>query len=132
MKRIPKIIVMMLLTITTLLEMTSCATNRVTETEIKTSAEEVTQLQKQQKNISIPEQTETVVKEDSFATIVSFGDTLCHKPVSNEAYDEETGFYDFSSMFKYVEKYFQLSEGEWVGVYCGVIVRAGIKGRMYW
>lgn len=109
MKRIPKIMVVMLLTITTLLEMTSCATNRVTETEIKSSAEEVTQLQKQQKTISIPEQTETVAKEDSFATIVSFGDTLCHKPVSNAAYDEETGIYDFSSMFKYVEKYFQNS-----------------------
>lgn len=109
MKRIPRIMVVMLLTISTLLEMTSCATNRVTETEIETSTEEVTQLQKQQKTISIPEPIQTVVKEDSFATIVSFGDTLCHKPVFNAAYDEETGIYDFSSMFKYVEKYFQNS-----------------------
>ena len=78
-------------------------------------------LKKQQKPIS-SQKTETepetqleaeleteqkVVQEDSFATIVSFGDTLCHKPLFNAAYDKETGIYDFSSMFKYVEKYFQ-------------------------
>lgn len=123
MKKIPKTMVVMLLTISTLLQMTSCATSRVTETEIKTSTEEATKIQKQQKPIS-SQKTETepetqleaeleteqkVVQEDSFATIVSFGDTLCHKPLFNAAYDKETGIYDFSSMFKYVEKYFQNS-----------------------
>lgn len=44
---------------------------------------------------------------DSFATITSFGDTLCHKPLFNAAYDKETETYEFSPMFKYVEKYFK-------------------------
>lgn len=121
MKKIPKTMVVMLLIISTLLLMTSCATNRVTET----FTEEVTQMQQEQENISIPEteselevenqlesETETeesIVPEDSFATIVSFGDALCHKPVDNAAYDKETSIYDFSPMFKYVEKYFQNS-----------------------
>lgn len=121
MKKIPKTMVVMLLTISTSLSMTSCATNRVTETETKTSTEVVTQVKQQKKTISKEEQkvetqptqkleTETiVVPEDSFATIVSFGDALCHKPVDNAAYDNETGTYDFSPMFKYVEKYFQNS-----------------------
>ena len=110
MKRISTIIAM-LLTISTVLQLTSCATNRITETEIETSSKEETQLQQQQESISSqePETEETVVQEDSFATIASFGDTLCHKPVFNAAYDKETGIYDFSSMFKYVEKYFQNS-----------------------
>lgn len=116
MKKIPKIIMVMLLSVSTLLQITCCATNRVTEN--------TTQLQQQQKPISnkgteteqeaetqLESETETeeIIVQDSFATIVSFGDTLCHKPVFNAAYDEETGIYDFSSMFKYVEKYFQNS-----------------------
>lgn len=121
MKKIPKTMVVMLLIISTLLLMTSCATSRVTET----FTEEVTQIQQEQENISIPEteselemenqlesETETeesIVLEDSYATIVSFGDALCHKPVDDAAYDQETGIYDFSPMFKYVEKYFQNS-----------------------
>lgn len=133
MKKIPKTMVVMLLTISTLLSMTSCATNRVTETETKTSTEVATQVKQQEKTISKEEpkvekepmvekkvetqptqklETETdttVVPKDSFATIVSFGDALCHKPVDNAAYDKETGIYDFSPMFKYVEKYFQNS-----------------------
>lgn len=123
MKKISKTMVVMLLMISTLLSMTSCATNRVTETETKTSTEVVTQVKQQEKTISKEEQkvetqptqkleteTETtVVLKDSFATIVSFGDALCHKPVDNAAYDNETGTYDFSPMFKYVEKYFQNS-----------------------
>lgn len=44
-------------------------------------------------------------QDNCYATIVSFGDTLCHKPVYNAAYNKETGSYDFSPMFKYVEKY---------------------------
>ena len=121
MKKIPKTMVVMLLIISTLLLMTSCAPSRVTET----FTEEVTQIQQEQENISIPEteselemenqlesETETeesIVLEDSYATIVSFGDALCHKPVDDAAYDQETGIYDFSPMFKYVEKHFQNS-----------------------
>lgn len=121
MKKISKTMVVMLLIISTLLLMTSCATIRVTET----FTEEVTQIQQEQENISIPEteselemenqlesETETeesIVLEDLYATIVSFGDALCHKPVDDAAYDQETGIYDFSPMFKYVEKYFQNS-----------------------
>lgn len=48
-----------------------------------------------------------VEPEDSYAIITSFGDTLCHKPLFNAAYDEETENYEFSPMFKYVEKYFE-------------------------
>lgn len=51
----------------------------------------------------------TLVSKHTFATIVSFGDTLCNKPLFNAAYDKELGIYDFSSMFKYVEKYFENS-----------------------
>ena len=116
MKKIPKIIMVMLLSVSTLLQITSCQTNRVTEN--------TTQLPQQQKPISNKEteteqeaetqlesetETEKIIVQDSFATIVSFGDTLCHKPLYNAAYDKETGIYDFSSMFKYVEKYFQNS-----------------------
>lgn len=112
MKKLSKIIATLLTTIA-LLQITSCgATNRVTETAITTSTKEVTELQQPtQEPISIltTEPESVIVPEDSFATIVSFGDTLCHKPLYNAAYDEETGIYDFSSMFKYVEKYFQNS-----------------------
>ena len=118
MKKIPKIIMVMLLSVSTLLQITSCQTNRLTEN--------TTQLQQQQKPISNKEtemeqevetrlesetetETEEIIVQDSFATIVSFGDTLCHKPLFNAAYDKETGIYDFSSMFKYVEKYFKNS-----------------------
>lgn len=52
---------------------------------------------------------EEQVPADSYATITSFGDTLCHEPLYNAAYDQETGIYDFSYMFEYVEKYFQAS-----------------------
>ena len=47
------------------------------------------------------------VKEDSTATIVAMGDTLCHSQNFKDAYDEETGIYDFSPMFKYVTKYYE-------------------------
>ncbi len=46
---------------------------------------------------------------DSFVTITSFGDTLCHSPLYNAAYDNETNSYDFSYMFEYIEKYFENS-----------------------
>lgn len=112
MKKLSKIIVTLLTTIA-LLQITSCsATNRITETAIVTSTKEVTELQQPTQepiSISTIKPSPVIVLEDSFATIVSFGDTLCHKPVYNAAYDKETGIYDFSSMFKYVEKYFQNS-----------------------
>lgn len=112
MKKLSKIIVTLLTTIA-LLQITSCsATNRITETAIVTSTKEVTELQQPTQepiSISTIKPSPVIVPEDSFATIVSFGDTLCHKPVYNAAYDKETGIYDFSSMFKYVEKYFQNS-----------------------
>ncbi len=44
---------------------------------------------------------------DSYASITSFGDTLCHKPLFNAAYNKETETYEFSPMFKYVERYFK-------------------------
>ena len=112
MKKIPKIM-LVLFTVSTLLQLTGCQNNRITETEIKNSIEEATQLQEQKESISETEKEteleseQEVVQEDSFATIVSFGDTLCHKPVFNAAYNQETGTYDFSPMFKNVEKYFQ-------------------------
>ena len=112
MKKLSKIIVTLLTTIA-LLQITSCsATNRITETAIVTSTKEVTELQQPTQepiSISTIKPSPVIVLEYSFATIVSFGDTLCHKPVYNAAYDKETGIYDFSSMFKYVEKYFQNS-----------------------
>lgn len=46
-------------------------------------------------------------EEDKTATIVAIGDTLCHSQVFNDAYDSETGIYDFSPLFKYVTKYFE-------------------------
>ena len=112
MKKISKFITMLLTTIA-LLQISSCGTtNRITETAIVTSTKEVTELQQPTQepiSISTIEPEQVIVPEDSFATIVSFGDTLCHKPLYDAAYDEETGIYDFSSMFKYVEKYFQNS-----------------------
>lgn len=111
MKKIPKNMVTSLTIIASLL-MLRCGANRITETAIP---EPIGVIQSQQQFMQIPIQiseqvleTERVeVVEDSFATIVSFGDTLCHKPLYNAAYD--TGIYDFSYMFKYVEKYFENS-----------------------
>ena len=46
-------------------------------------------------------------KEDSVATIVACGDTLCHMPVNKDAYNSETKEYDFSSIFKYIADKFK-------------------------
>lgn len=118
MKSIPKITVIAITTIALLL-LCSCAHNRITENVLQETKnaikepESVIQVQERTEPIRIPEPQEeqepTIVQEDSFATIVSFGDTLCHKPLFNAAYDKETGIYDFSPMFKYVEKYFENS-----------------------
>lgn len=113
MKRLSKIL--MLFTITAFL-LTGYETSRtsVIATENPNEQMQVQEQQKQQESVSLPTSTRipkpvsepVIVKEDSFATITSFGDTLCHKPLFNAAYDKETGIYDFSYMFKYVEKYF--------------------------
>ena len=50
---------------------------------------------------------EPVIPEDTYATIISFGDTLTHGSVYNAAYDSTTGTYDFSPIFEYVEEYVQ-------------------------
>lgn len=44
--------------------------------------------------------------EDKTINIVSIGDTLVHQRNYEDAYDEETGEYDFSSFFKDVKHYF--------------------------
>lgn len=55
---------------------------------------------------SIGAQSKEEPKQDSVATIVAMGDTLCHSQNFKDAYDSETGVYDFSPMFKYVTKYY--------------------------
>lgn len=123
MKKIPKTMLIMLFIISALVLMTSCAANRITETKVENSTELITQVEQKEIETTqvvteiMEEQTEVTempievvdVPEDSFATIVSFGDTLCHKPLFNAAYNKKIGIYDFSPMFKYVEKYFKNS-----------------------
>lgn len=48
--------------------------------------------------------------EDTTATIVSFGDALCHMPVVNSIYDSKNKVYDFSPIFQYVKKHFKDSD----------------------
>lgn len=43
--------------------------------------------------------------KDKKATIVSFGDTLCHSQIFKAAYSAKTNKYDFSPMFQYVKKH---------------------------
>ena len=50
---------------------------------------------------------EPVIPEDTYATILSFGDTLTHSQVYKSAYDSTTKTYDFSPIFEYVEEYVQ-------------------------
>ncbi len=101
----------MLLTILTL-QLTDCAINRfrtIETVEEQVYAQEISKATTSKIGLNLApnlKQKETV-DEDSFATIVSFGDALCHMPVNNAAFDKETGIYDFSSIFKYVEKYFE-------------------------
>lgn len=96
--------------------LTGCSTNRLTVTAIEEPSEVAfasSQPEPIANSTSTPVSTSEPapepILEDSFATIVSFGDTLCHKPLFNAAYDNETGIYDFSYMFEYVEKYFENS-----------------------
>lgn len=69
--------------------------------------------------VQVKEETETEPKEeivipspkpkDKKATIVSFGDTLCHSQVFKAVYKTDMNDYDFSPMFQYVKKYFKHS-----------------------
>ena len=52
-------------------------------------------------------EVEEEIPEDSVANIVAIGDTLCHSQNFKDAYNSQTGTYDFSPMFKYVTKYFE-------------------------
>lgn len=99
MRKVKSILLLLLVSIFTL-QLGGCESNRLELLEVqKPIIMELTQ----KKFTALPEE----VKEDSFATIISFGDTLCHKPVDDAVYDEEIGDYDFSPIFKYVEKYFE-------------------------
>ena len=49
---------------------------------------------------------EEPVPEDIVINIVGIGDALCHSQNFKDAYNSETGAYDFSPMFKNVTKYF--------------------------
>ncbi len=96
--------------------LTGCSTNRLTVTAIEEPSEVAFAFSQPEPianststPVSTSEPAPEPILEDSFATIVSFGDTLCHKPLFNAAYNNETGIYDFSYMFEYVEKYFENS-----------------------
>lgn len=52
-------------------------------------------------------EVDSMIPDDSVANIVAIGDTLCHSQNFKDAYDNATGVYDFSPMFKYVAKYFE-------------------------
>lgn len=123
MKKIPKTMATMLLAISMLITMTSCTTNRIVEADTKKSTEQTiwvkptenvketsSKLKREPTKVATEAvATQTKAADDSFATIVSFGDALCHSPVFNAAYNKKTGVYDFSPMFKYVKKYFKNS-----------------------
>ena len=74
------------------------------------SAVKIGNLKKIAENNNVIEDTQKepkiVIPEDSVATIVAIGDTLCHTQNFKDADDSETGIYDFSPMFKYITKYF--------------------------
>lgn len=111
MKKTPIVMATIMLATTTLITTTRITSQAnkspqgtVSETTIAEKNERYRGILYLQKERDIPIK---IVEQDCFATIVSFGDTLCHKPLYTAAYDEEIGIYDFSSMFKYVEKHFQ-------------------------
>lgn len=49
--------------------------------------------------------TATPQPKDKEATIVSFGDTLCHSQIFKAVYNAKSNNYDFSPMFQYVKKH---------------------------
>lgn len=113
MKKVLKSITM-LLTITTIFQLSGCRSNRIAENSIQSiqQLENITVILEETPKQTIEPIVESTMEpepepQDCFATIVSFGDTLCHKPLDDAAYDKETGIYDFSPMFKYVTRYFE-------------------------
>ncbi len=50
---------------------------------------------------------EEVIPEDTVINIVGIGDALCHSQNFKDAYNSETGTYDFSPMFKNITKYIE-------------------------
>lgn len=54
----------------------------------------------------IQNEVQKQVPEDTVINIVGIGDTLCHSQNFKDAYNQETGTYDFSPMFKNIKKYF--------------------------
>ena len=55
----------------------------------------------------IQNEVEEQVPDDTVINIVGIGDTLCHSQNFKDAYNSETGTYDFSPMFKNIKKYFE-------------------------
>ena len=58
---------------------------------------------------NIQNEVEEQVPEDTVINIVGIGDTLCHSQNFKDAYNQETGTYDFSPMFKNIKQYFYKS-----------------------
>ena len=58
-------------------------------------------------NENLQNEVEEVIPEDTVINIVGIGDSLCHSQNFKDAYDSETGTYDFSPMFKNVTKYIE-------------------------
>lgn len=106
MKKMPKVIAI-LFTIMELSMLTTWANSRILEIT-KNVIQCQNQYEKETRGPAFQrENKEELEKKDLRATIVSFGDTLCHKSIDNVAYNSETGIYDFSPMFKYIQGYFQ-------------------------
>ncbi len=103
--------ILMLLVMSILLCLGACAANRLELDKFsgKEKVAVVPVICSKLPAIPEPEIVSIEIPKDSFATIVSIGDTLCHKPLFNAAYDKENNIYDFSSMFKYVGEYFENS-----------------------
>lgn len=117
MKKVLKIVSMLLAGVI-VFQLTGCGSNRITESKKESiQYSKINNVMLNEPPIQAPDPTVTKTPEviptkepepeDCFASIVSFGDTLCHKPVDDAVYDKETGIYEFSPMFKYVEKYFE-------------------------
>lgn len=100
MKKFFRNAIILTLTISMLTSLTACASERK---QIKKGVAEVTTQNNQQQSQQLPK------PKDKTATIVSFGDALCHKPLFNSLYDSKKGDYDFSPLFQYVKRHFKKS-----------------------
>ncbi len=74
--------------------------NAITALWNKNNVNDVNQAQAQNEVVEEP------LPEDTVINIVGIGDALCHSQNFKDAYNSETGEYDFSPMFKNVTKYF--------------------------